>query len=95
MQHTHNNRHIYYHNNPHNSEFMNIFGRLTGMKATAVDLDYFTDLLEIKHILESIITITQWKKTNADACLILCSINFSKKHFIKRIVCILVLTYIC
>ena len=29
---------------------MDIFGRLTGMKATAVNLDYFTDLLEIKHI---------------------------------------------
>ena len=41
-----NNRHKYYHNNPHNSEFMNIFGRLTGMKATAVNLDYFTDVLE-------------------------------------------------
>ena len=26
---------------------MDIFGRLTGMKATAVNLDYFTDLLEI------------------------------------------------
>ena len=42
-----NNRHKYYHTNPHNSEFMNIFGRLTGMNATAVNLDYFTDLLEI------------------------------------------------
>ena len=41
---------IYYHNNLQNSEFMDMFGRLTGMKATAMSLDYFTDLLEIKHI---------------------------------------------
>ena len=45
-----NNRHKYYHNNPHNSEFIDIFGRLAGMKATGVNFDYFTDLLEIKHI---------------------------------------------
>ena len=45
-----NNRHKYYHSNPYNSEFMDIFGGLTGMKATAVNLEYFTDLLEIKHI---------------------------------------------
>ena len=34
-----NNRHkyMYYHINPHNSEFMDIFGRLTGMNATAVN----------------------------------------------------------
>ena len=29
---------------------MVIFDRLTGMKAKAVNFDYFTDLLEIKHI---------------------------------------------
>ena len=45
-----NNRHKYYHNNLHNSEFMDISGRLTGMKTTFVNLDHFTDLLEIKHI---------------------------------------------
>ena len=57
-----NNRHKYYHNNPHHSEFMdNIFGWLTGMKATAVNLEYFTDLLEIKHVYEYIFTINQWK----------------------------------
>ena len=31
------------------------------MNATAVNLDYYTDLLEVKHILGSIITINQWK----------------------------------
>ena len=41
-----NNRHNY-HINLHKSEFMDIFGRLTNMNATAVNLDYFTDLLEI------------------------------------------------
>ena len=41
---------IYYHNNPHNSEVMGIFGRLICMKATAMNLDYLTDLFEIKHI---------------------------------------------
>ena len=49
-----NNRLIYYYNNLHNSEFMDIFGRLTSLKATAMNLDYFTDLLAIKHILESL-----------------------------------------
>ena len=29
---------------------MDMFGGLTGMKATAMNLEYFTDLLEIKHI---------------------------------------------
>ena len=42
-----NNRHKYYHINPHNSEFIDIFGRLTGMNTTAMNLHYFTDLLEI------------------------------------------------
>ena len=41
-----NNRHKYYHIDPHNSEFMDIFG----MNPTAVNLDYFIDLLEIEHI---------------------------------------------
>ena len=42
-----NNRHKYYHVNPHNSEFMHIFCRLSHMDAVAVNLDYFTDLFEI------------------------------------------------
>ena len=36
--------------NQHNSESMDILGRLTGVNAMVVNLDYFTDLLEIKHI---------------------------------------------
>ena len=50
------------------------------MKATAVNLDYFTDLLEIKRIL-NILRIhyhyQSMEHTNSDAYLILCSINFS------------------
>ena len=40
-----NNRHVHkcYHNSPHDSEFMDIFGRVNGMKATAVNLGYFTE----------------------------------------------------
>ena len=45
-----NNRHKYYHINPHNSESMDILGRLTSVNAMVVNFDYFTDLLEIKHI---------------------------------------------
>ena len=45
-----NNGHKYYHINLHNSEFKDIFGRLPGMKTTALNLEYFADLREMKHI---------------------------------------------
>ena len=45
-----NNRHKYYHINPHNSEFMDIFGMLIGMNAKVVNCVYFTDLFKIEHI---------------------------------------------
>ena len=45
-----NNRHKCYHNKPPLFWIYGHFGKLTAMKARAVNLDYFTDFLEIKHL---------------------------------------------
>ena len=78
-----NNRHKYYHNNLHNSQFMDIFGHGREFRVFyrfAWNKTYLRDLYHNKLM----------ENTSSEACAILCSINF-----IKRILSILVLTYIC
>ena len=74
-----NNRHNYYHNNLHNSEFMVIFDRLTGMKTMSVNLDYLTVLLE-QNISKNPLSLSINGKYKFWR---LCSINFSQKTLYK------------